>query len=117
MSQFAMTRWIEIADERHFCEDATFARTPQALESHFLHLGENILKVAAKAGSYVLACGRCVAALQGNRVNAERPDDHFGGELTLSDLLDDPIAQALMAVDHVDRPELDTVLDAARGNL
>lgn len=44
MSQNHMTHWIEIADERHFFEDAMVGRV-QANESHFLHLGAKIVKI------------------------------------------------------------------------
>ena len=118
MSQCQMTRWIEIADERHFWEDTTLDRTSRAHESQFLHLGETILKVTAKASSYALACGRRATRLTENRANVARcPQDHFGGEPTLSDLLHDPMAQALMAADRVDRRQLDILLDATRRNL
>ena len=45
MSQSHMTRWIEIADERHLFEDAM--PRPMEDESHFLHLGETIVKIAS----------------------------------------------------------------------
>jgi hypothetical protein len=41
----------------------------------------------------------------------------FRGEPTLSDLLRDPIAEALMVADHVGRPDLDVLLATARCNL
>jgi hypothetical protein len=45
MSQNHMTRWIEIADERHFFEDAKGNQMQQASESQFLDLGVTILKI------------------------------------------------------------------------
>jgi hypothetical protein len=38
MSQNHMTRWIEIADERHFFEEGMVDQMQEADESHFLHL-------------------------------------------------------------------------------
>jgi hypothetical protein len=116
MSQNHMTHWIEIADERHFWEDAPLNRMSHASESHCLHLGANILKVTSKAGSYALACGR--RAFKQDQANVvTHPDQRFIGEPMLSELLHDPMAQALMTADHVDRRQLDTLLDAARRKL
>jgi hypothetical protein len=42
MSQNQMTRWIEIADERHFFEAGLVGRMQEASEGHFLHLGVKI---------------------------------------------------------------------------
>lgn len=47
MSQNHMTQWIEIADERHFLEDAMVYETEVEDECHFLHLGETIVRVAS----------------------------------------------------------------------
>lgn len=118
MSQNHMTHWIEIADERHFWEDTTLDRISQTDESQFLHLGETILKVTAKAGSYALACGRRASRFIESRDNVPtNPDNQFGGEPKLSELLLDPIAEALMAADRVDPRQLDALLEAARKNL
>ena len=116
MSQNQMTQWIEIADERHFWEDTALARMSQVSESHCLHLGDSILKVTAKAGCYALACAR--RAIKQTQANlAACPDENFTSEPALSELLHDPIAQALMAADRVDRRQLNTLLDATRRNL
>ena len=53
MSQNHMTRWIEIADERHFFEDTTVDRMQEANESHFLHLGMKIVKIPSRFGRSV----------------------------------------------------------------
>jgi hypothetical protein len=45
MSRNHMTRWIEIADERHFFEETTVGRMQEADESHLLHLGTTIVKI------------------------------------------------------------------------
>ena len=45
MSQNQMTRWIEIADERHFFEDTMAGRMQEVSESHFLHLGTRVVKI------------------------------------------------------------------------
>jgi hypothetical protein len=45
MTQNHMTRWIEIADARHFFEAAPAGRMPK--ESHFLHLGTTIVKISS----------------------------------------------------------------------
>jgi hypothetical protein len=45
MSQTHMTQWIEIADERHFFEDAMLSQMED--EHHFLHLGETVVKIAS----------------------------------------------------------------------
>jgi len=37
-----MTRWIQIADERHFFEAGLVGRMQEASEGHFLHLGVKI---------------------------------------------------------------------------
>lgn len=47
MSQNHMTHWIEIADERHFFEDAMVNGTEVEDEGHFLHLGETIVRIAS----------------------------------------------------------------------
>ena len=47
MSQNHMTQWIEIADERHFFEDAIMRGKEVEDESHFLHLGDTIVRVAS----------------------------------------------------------------------
>jgi hypothetical protein len=47
MSQNYMTRWIEIADERHFFEESTGDQEREVSESHFLHLGTTIVKIAS----------------------------------------------------------------------
>ena len=44
MTQSHMVHWIEVADERHFFEDAM---RPLEDESHFVHLGETIVKIAS----------------------------------------------------------------------
>ena len=115
MTQSTMTRWIEIADERHFWEDAAVNPIPEAGEHHFLHLGETILRATAKASSCALACGRSVSQFKKNRVSVKAQlHDQSNREPALSDLLHDPIAQALMTADHVDLQEMDAVLNAAR---
>jgi hypothetical protein len=43
MSQHHMTRWIEIADERHFFESATVGQMQAAGESQVLHLGATVV--------------------------------------------------------------------------
>jgi hypothetical protein len=113
-----LTQWIEEADARQFCLASSWHRVPATNESHCLHLGETILKVPARVGSYALACARRVTRFAEDQaaVTTSR-QDHFPGEPTLSDLLQDPITQALMAADHVDRSQLDTLLEAARGSL
>jgi len=45
MSQSHMTRWIEIADERHFFENATVRESES--EVHFPHLGDAIMKLSS----------------------------------------------------------------------
>jgi hypothetical protein len=45
MSESNMTHWIEIADERHFFEDAMLSQMEDA--HHLLHLGETIVKIAS----------------------------------------------------------------------
>ena len=45
MTQSHMVHWIEVADERHFFEDALLR--PLEDESHFVHLGETIVKIAS----------------------------------------------------------------------
>jgi len=45
MSQSHLTQWIEIADERHFFENAMLSEMEN--ERHFLHLGETIVKIAS----------------------------------------------------------------------
>lgn len=47
MSQNHMTYWIEIADERHFVETTMADRMQEFSESHFLHLGAKIVKIAS----------------------------------------------------------------------
>jgi hypothetical protein len=47
MSQNHMTRWIAIADERHFFEDATAGQVQEVSESHFFHLGTTIVKITS----------------------------------------------------------------------
>lgn len=42
-----MTHWIEIADERHFLEEKMMTRPWAEPESHFLHLGAKIIRVAS----------------------------------------------------------------------
>ena len=45
MSQSHMTRWIEIADERHFFEDAMVHESES--DVHFPHLGDAIMKLSS----------------------------------------------------------------------
>ena len=45
MTQNHMIHWIEVADERHFFEDGMLTRLED--ESHFVHLGETIVKIAS----------------------------------------------------------------------
>jgi hypothetical protein len=45
MSQNQMTRWIEIADERHFFEAGMVGQMQEASEGHFLHLGATVAKI------------------------------------------------------------------------
>ena len=116
MSQKHMTHWIEIADERHFWEDAALDRISQGRENHCLHLGETMLKMTAKAGGYALTCGRR-AFKQNRREMGTCPDERFIGEPPLSELLEDAATQALMAADRVDRRQLDTLLCTTRRNL
>jgi len=40
-----MTRWSEIADERHFFENATVRESES--EVHFPHLGDAIMKLSS----------------------------------------------------------------------
>jgi hypothetical protein len=47
MSQNHMTRWIEIADQRHFFEDTLVSGTEAERESHFVHLGETIANISS----------------------------------------------------------------------
>jgi hypothetical protein len=47
MSQSHMTHWIEIADERHFFEDAMVNGREAEEEGHFLHLGDTIVRIAS----------------------------------------------------------------------
>ena len=108
-----LTKWIEEADARQFCLASSWSGAPTTSETHCLHLGETMLKVPAR----VLACARRVTGRPEDRAAAAATYRHFGGEPTLSDLLQDPITHALMAADHVDRSQLDTVLAAARGSL
>jgi hypothetical protein len=56
MSQDHMTRWIEIAEERHFFEDATVSQMQEAEESHFLHLGAAIVKIPSWFQRSVCRC-------------------------------------------------------------
>ena len=115
MTQSTMVRWIEIADERHFWDDAAGPWIPEAGEHHFLHLGEAILRATTRASNYALARGRCVFHLKQNRASVEaHPEALYGREPTLRDLLHDPIAHALMAADRVDLQQMDAMLNAAR---
>jgi hypothetical protein len=43
-----MTRWIEIADERHFCETAMFDRTTQIVEPPRPHLGTALCRLPSR---------------------------------------------------------------------
>jgi hypothetical protein len=45
MSQNQMTRWIEIADERHFFEACMVSQMQEPREGHFLHLGATVVKI------------------------------------------------------------------------
>jgi hypothetical protein len=45
MSRNHMTRWIEIADERHFFEETAVGRMHSVDESHLVHLGTTVLKI------------------------------------------------------------------------
>ena len=45
MSQNHLTRWTEIADERHFCEAAVLDQASTTSELNFLHLGGVIAQV------------------------------------------------------------------------
>jgi len=112
-----LTQWIEEADARQFCLASSWSRVPAPRESHCLHLGETMLKVPARVGSYALACARLVTRYMEDQDALVCRQNHVTGELTLSDLLQDPITLALMAADHVDRSQLDAVLAAARGSL
>jgi len=111
-----LIQWIEEADARQFCQASSWSRVP-AGESHCLHLGESILKAPARVGSYALACARRVTQLTEHQAAVVTYRHDFGGEPALSDLLQDPVAHALMAADHIDRHELDALLEAARENL
>jgi hypothetical protein len=63
MTHSYLTQWIEEADARQFCQAAGWGRAPATTESHFLHLGETILKVPARVGSYAVAFARRVASV------------------------------------------------------
>lgn len=47
MSQNHMTRWIEVADQRHFFEDVMVSETEPEHESHFVHLGATIANISS----------------------------------------------------------------------
>ncbi len=47
MSRDPMTRWIEIADRRHFFEDTMVSGAYPEHESHFVHLGETIADITS----------------------------------------------------------------------
>ena len=49
MSRNHMTRWIEIADRRHFFEATMESGTDPEHESHFVHLGETIADISSWA--------------------------------------------------------------------
>jgi hypothetical protein len=58
-----LTQWIEEAEARQFCQVASWSQVSATIESHSLHLGETILKVPTRIGSYALACARRVAVV------------------------------------------------------
>jgi hypothetical protein len=56
-------QWIEDAEARQFCLDASWGRVPTVTESHSLHLGQTILKLPARLGNQALACARRIVSV------------------------------------------------------
>jgi hypothetical protein len=70
-----LTKWIEEADARQFCQDASWSRVSWAAESRSLRLGETTLKLPDMIVGYALACARSIAPVSRD----VDPDRHMSG--------------------------------------
>jgi hypothetical protein len=52
MTHSHLTQWIEEADARQFCENASWSPVQLMAESHSLHLGVTILKMPVRVSRY-----------------------------------------------------------------
>jgi len=102
--------------ERAFLKNLPCVKPITSTRPECAYYGTSIRSFGAIVMGQVNPIGRTAAA-KGRFSGAPPHPRGFLGEPTLSDLLRDPIAEALMAADHVELRDLNILLATARCHL